>query len=156
MEASVEAPKKKIMIERFIDIFKGLDRAHGVTYVDKKGNGEKIKGKSFVKRDPVTENLWRNHLQGTEPSLGIIPINDDNKCIWGCIDIDSYAGFDHPKLINKIKLLNLPLVVCRSKSGGAHVFCFTTVPVTAELMRNKLLSVSAVLGYGDQKYFQNK
>ncbi|SVB66616.1 uncharacterized protein METZ01_LOCUS219470, partial [marine metagenome] len=28
------------MIERFIDIFKGLERAHGVTYVDKKGNGE--------------------------------------------------------------------------------------------------------------------
>jgi len=141
------------MIERFIDIFKGLDRAHGVTYVDKKGNGEKIKGKSFVKRDPVTESLWRNHLQGTEPSLGIIPINEENKCIWGCIDIDSYAGFDHPKLINKIKLLNLPLIVCRSKSGGAHVFCFTTVPVTAELMRNKLLSVSAVLGYGGSEVF---
>ena len=30
------------MIERFINIFKGLERAHGVTYVDKKGNGEKI------------------------------------------------------------------------------------------------------------------
>ena len=86
------------MIERFINIFKGLERAHGVTYVDKKGNGEKIKGKSFVKRDPVTESLWRDHLQGTEPSLGIIPINDENKCIWGCIDIDSYAGFDHMSL----------------------------------------------------------
>jgi len=45
------------MIERFINIFKGLERAHGVTYVDKKGNGEKIKGKSFVKRDPVTESF---------------------------------------------------------------------------------------------------
>ena len=141
------------MIERFINIFKGLERAHGVTYVDKKGNGEKIKGKSFVKRDPVTENLWRIHLQGTEPSLGIIPINDENKCIWGCVDIDSYAGFDHKKLIDKIKLLNLPLVVCRSKSGGAHVFCFTTVPVTAQLMRDKLLSVSAVLGYGGSEVF---
>ena len=140
-------------IQKFKDIFKGLERAHGVTYVDKKGNGEKIKGKSFVKRDPVTDELWLFHLQGKEPSLGIIPINDDNKCIWGCIDIDSYAGFDHPKLINKIKLLNLPLVVCRSKSGGAHVFCFTTVPVTAQLMRDKLLSVSAVLGYGGSEVF---
>ena len=138
----------------FKEIFKGLERAHGVTFIDKKGvDGEKIKGKSFVKRDPVTENLWRNHLQGTEPSLGIIPIDDENKCIWGCIDIDSYAGFDHKKLINKIKLLNLPLVVCRSKSGGAHVFCFTTVPVTAQLMRDKLLSVSAVLGYGGSEVF---
>jgi len=140
-------------MNKFEEIFKGLERAHGVTYVDKKGNGEKIKGKSFVKRDPVTESLWRTHLQGTEPSLGIIPINDENKCIWGCIDIDSYAGFDHKKLINKIKLLNLPLVVCRSKSGGAHVFCFTSVPVTAQLMRDKLLSVSAVLGYGGSEVF---
>ena len=141
-------------IEYFRNIFNGLERAHGVTFVDKKGvDGEKIKGKSFVKREPVTEDMWLKHLQGTEPSLGIIPINDDNKCIWGCIDIDSYAGFDHQKLINKIKLLNLPLIVFRSKSGGAHVFCFTTVPVTAKLMRDKLLSVSAVLGYGGSEVF---
>jgi len=141
-------------MNRFKEIFTGLERAHGVTFVDKKGvDGEKIKGKSFVKRETVTDDMWLRHLQGTEPSLGIIPINDENKCIWGCLDIDSYAGFDHQKLINKIKLLKLPLVVFRSKSGGAHVFCFTTVPVTAQLMRDKLLSVSAVLGYGGSEVF---
>ena len=141
-------------VERFRKIFLGLERAHGVTYVDKKGaDGEKIKGKSFVQREMVTNNHWLNHLQGKEPSLGIIPITDDNKCRWGCIDIDSYAGFDHQKLINKIKLLKLPLIVFRSKSGGAHVFCFTTVPVEAKLMRDKLLSVSAVLGYGGSEIF---
>ena len=141
-------------VERFRKIFLGLERAHGVTYVDKKGaDGEKIKGKSFVQREMVTNNHWLNHLQGKEPSLGIIPITDDNKCRWGCIDIDSYAGFDHQKLINKIKLLKLPLTVFRSKSGGAHVFCFTTVPVEAKLMRDKLLSVSAVLGYGGSEVF---
>ncbi len=112
-------------VESFIEIFSGLERAHGVTYVDKKGaDGQKIKGKSFVTREPVTTNMWLQHLQGKEPSLGIIPINDDNKCKWGCIDIDSYAGFDHKKLIDKIKELNLPLLVFRSKSGGAHVFLF--------------------------------
>ena len=141
-------------VERFKNIFQGLERARGVTYVDKKGaDGQKIKGKSFVKRDPVTDDLWLKHLQGTEPSLGIIPINDDNKCRWGCIDIDSYAGFNHKKLINKIESLKLPLVVFRSKSGGAHVFLFTTVFVEATLMRDKLLSVSAVLGYGGSEVF---
>ena len=151
----MDPPVKNFMsVENFKSIFNGLERAHGVTFIDKKGvDGEKIKGKSFVKREPVTEDMWLKHLQGTEPSLGIIPINDDNKCVWGCIDIDSYAGFDHQKLINKIKLLNLPLIVFRSKSGGAHVFCFTTVPVTAKLMRDKLLSVSAVLGYGGSEVF---
>ena len=43
-------------VESFIKIFSGLERAHGVTYVDKKGaDGQKIKGKSFVKREPVTD-----------------------------------------------------------------------------------------------------
>ena len=141
-------------VANFKDIFKGLDRARGVTYVDKKGeDGQKIKGKSFVTREKVTDDLWNKHLQGIEPSLGIIPINDDNKCRWGCIDIDSYAGFDHKKLINKIKELKLPLVVFRSKSGGAHVFLFTEVPVEAKIVRDKLLSISAVLGYGGAEVF---
>ena len=142
------------MTEQFINIFTGLQRAHGVTYVTKKGvNGEKIKGKSFIKREPVTKELWENHLNGTEPSLGIIPINEENKCKWGCIDIDSYAEFDHKKLINKIKLLNLPLIVFRSKSGGAHVVLHTTVFVEAKLLREKLLSISAILGYGGSEVF---
>ena len=113
------------MIERFKNIFTGLERAHGVTIAeDTNGNGTKIKGKSFVKRQPVTDELWQKHLDGKE-NLGIIPINDDNQCKWGCIDIDSYAEFNHKKLISKINNLNLPLLVCRSKSGGAHVFLFT-------------------------------
>ena len=129
------------MIERFKDIFTGLERAHGVTKVGhSNGNGTKVQGKSFIKRDTVTDELWQNHLQGAE-SLGIIPINDDNQCQWGCIDIDSYAGFDHKKLVNKIKNLDLPLVVCRSKSGGAHVFLFTDNYVTAKLMQDKLTQI---------------
>ena len=109
------------MIEKFKQIFAGLDRAHGVTIVgESNGNGTKVKGKSFVKREPVTDELWQKHLDGVD-SLGVIPINDENKCRWGCIDIDSQAGFDNQKLINKVKEFKLPLVVCRSKSGGALV-----------------------------------
>ena len=134
------------MIERFKNIFEGLDRAHGVTLVgESNGDGNKIKGKSFVKREPVTDDLWQKHLDGKD-SLGVIPINDDNKCKWGCIDIDSYAGFDHKKLINKIKQFNLPLIVCRSKSGGAHVFLFTKNYVSASLMQDKLNEIRSVLG----------
>ena len=97
------------MIERFKNIFTGLERAHGVTIAeDTNGNGTKIKGKSFVKRQPVTDELWQKHLDGKE-NLGIIPINDNNECRWGCIDIDSYAGFDHKKLIDKITNMKLPL-----------------------------------------------
>ena len=140
-------------VENFKNIFKGLERAHGVTKLGtSNGNGEKVKGQSFVKREPVTDQLWNNHLKGID-SLGVIPINDDNNCKWGCIDIDSYAGFDHLKLINKIKNLKLPLIVFRSKSGGAHVFLFTSEYVEAKLMRDKLNQIKAILGYGGSEVF---
>jgi len=141
------------MIEKFIQIFKGLERAHGCTNIAPvTENGVKVKGQSFVRRQPVTPQLWQDHLEGKQ-SLGIIPIRDDNKCIWGCVDIDSYAGFDHKKLIDKIKEAKLPLVVCRSKSGGAHVFLFAKEPVEAELMRDKLTEIKTVLGYGGSEVF---
>ena len=141
------------MIDKFKHIFTGLERAHGVTKVgESNGNGTKVKGKSFVKREPVTDLLWQQHLEGTE-SLGVIPINDDNNCKWGCIDIDSYAGFDHLELIKKINKLNLPLIVFRSKSGGAHVFLFTEEYVSARSMQDKLTEIKAVLGYGGSEVF---
>ena len=141
------------MIERFKNIFQGLERAHGVTKIGQSnGDGTKVKGQSFVKREPVTDELWQNHLNGKD-SLGVIPINDNNQCRWGCIDIDSYAGFDHKKLIQKIKFLKLPLVVFRSKSGGAHVFLFTSAYVSARLMQEKLMQIKAVLGYGGSEVF---
>ncbi len=134
------------MIEKFKHIFSGLERAHGVTKVgESNGNGTKVKGKSFVKREPVTDLLWQQHLEGIE-SLGVIPIDDNNTCKWGCIDIDSYAGFDHKQLINKINSFKLPLVVFRSKSGAAHVFLFTEEPVSAKSMQDKLTLKKAVLG----------
>ena len=62
-------------MNRFVEIFTGLARAHGKTFVDKKGaDGQKIKGKSFVVREPVTNELWQNHLEGLEPSLGIFQL----------------------------------------------------------------------------------
>ena len=132
-------------MKEFVELFTGLERAHGCTYVDKKDtDGLKIKGKSFVKREPVTEQLWQNHLNGIEPSLGIIPINEDNKCRWGCIDVDKYT-LDHSAIIKKINSFKLPLTVCRSKSGGAHIFLYTSDDVPAKLMRDKLMAISAIL-----------
>ena len=131
------------MIERFKNIFTGLERAHGVTIAeDTNGNGTKIKGKSFVKRQPVTDELWQKHLDGKE-NLGIIPINDDNQCRWGCIDIDQY-NLDHKEVIKNVKKIKAPMIVFRSKSGGAHVFLFTkeNIPVklvegTVDFAKNK-------------------
>ena len=65
------------MFEKFKDIFSGLERAHG-EYIagdlDEKG---KKGGKAFIKKTPVTDDMWSAHLRGDNPSLGIVPINDD-------------------------------------------------------------------------------
>ena len=48
-------------MEDFRKIFTGLERAQGCTYVDKKGaDGLKVKGKSFVKREVVTDKHWED------------------------------------------------------------------------------------------------
>ena len=113
----------------------------------------KLKVSRLSKQKSVTDKHWEDHLNGIEPSLGIIPINENNECKWGCIDIDVYAEFNHKKLINKIKSMDLPLMVFNSKSGGAHIFLFTKDFVPAKLMRDKLISISAVLGFGGAEVF---
>jgi hypothetical protein len=78
------------MTEEFKKIFEGLDSAYGQYIKGDRGSNGKQGGKAFIQRKPITDQLWQDHLDGKEPALGIIPINKDNKCKWGCIDIDVY------------------------------------------------------------------
>jgi len=139
-------------VEKFKSIFNGLDRAYGQYKSEgPKANG-KVGGKAFIIKEPVTDKLWADHLDGKDPSLGIIPIRDDSTCSWGCIDVDTYP-LEHKKLVKKIRDLKLPLVICRSKSGGAHVFIFLKEPVQASLVRDKLTEWSAEIGYAHCEIF---
>jgi hypothetical protein len=138
---------------KFKNIFEGLKIAYGQYQKgDRAANGNKQGGKAFIVRKNVSDDLWEKHLQGEGPALGIIPITEDNTCRWGCIDIDEY-NFDHSKLIQSIRNLNLPLIVCRSKSGGAHVFLFTTEFISASLMQSTLKKMSIALGYEGSEIF---
>jgi len=139
--------------EKFIEIFSGLDRAYGQTQSRQKNEAGKLEGKSWIEKAPLTKEKWYDHLEGREPSLGIIPIRDDNTCKWGAIDIDSYDGLSHKDLIKKIVEKKLPLVVCKSKSGGAHIFLFVSEPATAKEMQLKLTEIAAWLGYADSEIF---
>jgi hypothetical protein len=139
-------------ITRFKEIFRGLDVAYGTYKIDGSKASGKQAGKAFVIRKPPTDDLWEKHIQGVDPSLGIIPIRADNSCTWGCIDIDQYP-LDHLGLIQKIRKLELPLVVCRSKSGGAHVFAFSREPVAAAHMQRYLKACAAVLGEAGREIF---
>jgi len=90
-------------LEKFKEIFEGLDCAYGQTVkTDQFSEKGKHKTKSFTITKRPIDKLWQDHLDGKDPALGIVPISSDNKCKWGCIDIDTYP-FDHKKFIQKLK-----------------------------------------------------
>ena len=143
---------QKYDVATFKRIFQGLDRAYGqYRSGDTKRNG-KEGGQAYIVKNNVTDQLWKDHLEGKDPSLGIIPIMDDNKCYWGCIDVDSYP-LDHKKIVKDIEEKKLPLIVFRSKSGGAHIFLFTVEPVMAKLLREKLMDIASIIGYANCEIF---
>ena len=142
-----------IELDKFIKIFEGLTSAYGQTIkTDQFSEKGKHKTKSFTISNPVTKKLWKEHLEGKDPALGIVPINKENKCKWGCIDIDTYP-FDHKKFIQKLKEKNIPMIVCRSKSGGAHAFLFTKDFVPATVMRVKLKLIASAMGFSGAEIF---
>jgi hypothetical protein len=133
------------------ELFQGLDRAYGTYQVTEKA-GEKLAGKGKTVQQPVTQDIWDLHLSG-ERNIGIVPIRDDNTCVFAAIDIDKYP-LDHKELEARIKAMGLPLVVCRSKSGGAHLYLFIKPPGSlAENVRPKLAEWAAELGYSGVEIF---
>jgi|TARA_R110002020_G_scaffold154730_4_gene335404 hypothetical protein len=133
------------LIKRFALLFRGLDKAYGTFDITNKGSNGKAKGKARIVREPRTMATFENHLKG-EQGVGIVPINEDNNCWWGAIDIDMYP-LDHSKLVKHVNSLNFPLVVCRSKSGGGHVYLFLKEASPAEVVQNKLKEIAGELGY---------
>ena len=138
---------------KFKEIFEGNNSAYGQLILSGiKSEKGKADGKAFIKRQPVTDNLWEDHLAGKDPALGVIPINENNMCKWGCIDIDVY-NVDHLVLMRNIKGLSFPLVTFRSKSGGAHLFLFAKEFIPASLMQSKLKAMADALGYAGSEIF---
>ena len=139
--------------EKFSQIFSGLEVAYGTYEIQRQQSNGKQAGQANVIKQPRTKETWEGHLSGKGPAIGIIPINENNMCKWGCIDVDQYSGFNHKELIDKITEMKLPLVVCRSKSGGAHVFMFCTDWISAKELQDTLSSISAALGYSGSEIF---
>ena len=108
--------------ERFMAAFEGFDAAHGQTQISDERRAGKQKAKSYIVRKPLTLDLIREHLQGLN-GVGSIPINEHNKCKFGALDIDQYP-LDLVAIDKKLRDMEVPCVVCRSKSGGAHIFFF--------------------------------
>lgn len=139
--------------EALMQLFNGSDRAHGQARITQNRNAKgKLEAKCVTVPSPATALEWVNHLEG-RVGLGIPPIRSDSTVFFGAIDIDVYGSFSFPELNSRIHTNNLPLVLCRSKSGGPHIFLFVSEPVPAKLMMEKLESIAAFLGYGSSEIF---
>jgi len=139
------------LAQRFLDLFTGSQGAHGQTEVSGRQKNGKQQAKYEIVREPLTVDLIQDHLDG-KIGVGSIPINETNKCLFGALDIDDY-NLDLPLLFSKVQRFKLPLILCRSKSGGAHLFLFLSEQVSASEVRDRLAEFAAVIGWGNCEVF---
>ncbi len=133
------------LVAEFASRFQGYSKAFGRSEVTKADDSGKVGSRNWTERGAPTLADYENHLNGVGPGLGIIMLRDDDTCLFGAIDCDVRA-LDHAKAEAAITRLGLPLVLCRSKSGGGHFYCFAPEPVEASTLRNRLDEWKALLG----------
>lgn len=136
-------------------LFVGNDTHHGThgePSVDPNGGPKWVirPTAKTIKTGP-TDKHWEQHVEGKRP-LGVVPITKENTASWGSIDYDVYDD-DLTALIGKVEHAKLPLVPCRSKSGGLHLWLFATEPVDAKLLQDALREMAASLGIADCEIF---
>lgn len=140
-----------ILLERFTSLFDGNRSAYGTFKTNGRENEEgKLEGNARTERGDVAPR-YALHLEGKE-SLGIVPINQDHKCVFGVIDIDNYK--EHVTDVEqRVQAHNLPLTVFRSKSGGAHLYLFVKEFVSAKWMQETLTFFGIVLSQKNVEIF---
>ena len=134
----------------FAELFKGSDLAHGHSVPTGKTSHEgKKETDSWTEKGPPGVKDWEDHLNGNK-CLGLPPINSKSMVRWGAIDVDNY-DLDIKELCKTAA--SLPVVVCRSKSGGPHLFLFSKDWIPAKDMIHTLESIAAHLGFGTSEIF---
>jgi hypothetical protein len=146
------------LIRQFMNIFIGYEQAHGQHELFAQADeGGKIKGRARTVVGGAGLAQYRVHLHSEGTSLGLIPLLADDTCWFGAIDVDiqGEVKLNEPieELEKRIRSLELPLVVCRSKSGGAHLYLFGSHPIAARVMQSKLSEFASLLGYGGCEIF---
>ena len=153
--AKSDETRRSEEIRRLAALFAGCAGAsgtHGVPYRDA-GNPLKwlIKRVAQTLRTPPSLDLWERHVRGERP-LGPIPIREDSSCSWGSVDYDVYDA-DLLDVVERSEASGLPLVPCRSKSGGLHLFLFLRAPEPAEDVQGALRDAAATLGLAGCEIF---
>ena len=141
--------------KRFMKLFRGFELAHGQYRVNKQEADGKMSGRAVTVSEPATEFNFKEHLSGGEYILGVIPLLQNNSCHFGVIDIDIRGDVKLNESLESLedKIRDTPLVLCRSKSGGAHLYLFANPAIAAVDMVSKLNEFAAQLGYGGSEIF---
>lgn len=116
----------------FRQLFAGRTDCYGVYHP---GDGSlradgKNKGHGETRKGDLPDSMWEKHLSG-KVMLGIVPVRLDGTVGWFASDIDIYSGLKLEALEKKCQEFDLPLVVCSTKSGGAHLYCFVNGAIPA-------------------------
>ena len=138
-------------VEQFLSLFQGSNTGYGKTIIGNKRRNGKQEAKCQTVRESLTVEVMTEHLEG-KTSVGAIPIDENNNCKFGAIDVDDYP-IDHGELVRKVKKFKLPLAVCRSKSGGAHLYMFFVEWFPASEIREYLTEIAALLGHSGCEVF---
>lgn len=140
----------------FSRLFSGYEDAHGHYEIEKKENSGKLEGKAVTHTRGAEQSDYLSHLLG-KTGIGIVPLLKNDKCWFGAIDIDIKGDAklfeSHEELEAKVRKYDLPLMVFRSKSNGAHLYLFAEQPISARLMQDRLTEFAALLGYGGCEIF---
>lgn len=130
------------LVDRFAALFRGNPRSYGEYIEGRKPPARTVKG------EPVTPDVVREHLDGGK-GLGVVPVLDNGKCWFAALDIDTHNApdLDLVALEESVRERDLPLTVCRSKSGGAHLYLFGTEPLPAKLVRATLTKWATEIGH---------
>jgi hypothetical protein len=135
---------------KFYDLFVSNPSVHGQTSLTGKTRDRdgKQDSRSFLVKTPLTNEIWEEHLKG-DKIIGCTPLINEDRVRWGALDVDVYQDTNTTEdIVAKVKEHKLPFVVCRSKSGGAHVYLFFAEEVSAAAVIDKLKSFSAFFGQG--------
>jgi P4 family phage/plasmid primase-like protien len=133
-------------LARFMELFVGGEQAHGLWDHEKPGK------EALTVRAPATRDNYEAHLDG-RMGLGLVPLRLDGTCRFAAVDIDIDI-IDHLSLLEKVIARKFPLSVCRSKSGGAHLYLFLKKPGLPAAQIIQLLKKWAVLlGYPSAEVF---
>jgi len=127
------------LAERYFKLFAGNDRS--------RGKCTRSGSMSTEKPGPTIDDVT-DHLIG-KVGLGIVPIMDNGLCWWGAIDVDNHKSkvdLDLIQITAQVERFKLPLITCRSRSGGAHLYLFCAEPLPASLINKTLQHWAKQLG----------